>query len=139
MKLLLDTCALSELQRPKPNPAVLQLLEAVPDVDLFVSVISLGELIKGITLLSGGKRRHQLERWVQGLEAQFSERILPVDLETARYWAGLTANAKLSGTTLPIADGLIAATALRHGMHLLTRNEKDFACTGAFIINPWDE
>jgi len=137
MKVLLDTCVISELQRPNGNPAVREAVVVLADEDIFISVLTLGEIAKGIALLPHGKRRDRLQRWLHELEALFSNRILPVDIETSQIWGEITARARKDGFTLPAVDGLIAATALRHGLHLMTRNVSDFSPTGVMLINPW--
>jgi predicted nucleic acid-binding protein len=136
---LLDTCVLSELQRPQGDPRVRAHVEALDPTRLFVSVITVGELAKGIALLPGGARRHELSSWLLGLEQRFADAILPVDAEAARVWGELTAHAQTQGIQIPASDGLIAATALRHGLHVMTRNTRHFAATGALIIDPWAE
>ena len=138
MRVLLDTCVLSELRRPNVNESVRTAVEVLDSDDLFISVVSMGEIIKGISLLDNGKRKQELQYWVQTLEKDYTERLLPVDLETTRIWGELTATAQSIGRIIPASDGLIAATARRHGLHVMTRNVDDFAPTGAMIINPWD-
>lgn len=138
MKVLLDTCCLAELQRPSPAPGVVRLLEEIDESELFISVISIGEITKGIELLEHGRRRQVLESWLLGLEQQFSNRILGVDIESARIWGELMATARREGRGLSLGDGLLAAAAHRHGLHFITRNVKDFVGTGIMIINPWD-
>ena len=137
MKTLLDTCTLSELRKPSPNPAVVAAVQAIPDAQLYVSVLSLGEIAKGIGLLAAGKKRDAHTAWLAALEVQFSDRIIGVDIETAKLWGELTARAQKKGIVIPATDGLIAATALRHGLHVMTRNESDFKASGARIVNPW--
>lgn len=137
MKLLLDTCALSELNRQEGNPGVRGLVATTADADLYISVISLGEITKGIALLPEGNRKKQLATWCSGLFHHFSDRLLPVDQDTADIWGKLTARAQSQGQIIPVAAGLIAATALRHGLAVVTRNSRDFAATGAFIVDPW--
>ena len=137
MRLLLDTCVLSELRQPDIHPRLKELMDVMDEKDLFVSVISVGELVKGIFLLEEGRRKRDLLSWVGGLERSFGDRILDVDQEAARIWGEITAKAKKMGSTVPACDGLIASIALRHGLHLLTRNSKDFTPTGAMILNPW--
>ncbi len=139
MRVLLDTCVLSELRRENGNENVRNAVNAMDGRNIFVSTISIGEIIKGILLLDDGKRRSELKQWVQTLERNYSERILPVDLETSRIWGELTASAQKKGKTVPIADGLIAAIAINNGLHIMTRNTNDFAETGVMIINPWEE
>ena len=136
MKVLLDTCTLAELRKPMPDPAVVAAVSAIPDGKLFLSVVSVGEIVQGIGLLAAGKKRNELAAWLAALEGQYSERILPVDVETAKVWGELAARARKKGLMVHAADGLIAATALRHGLHVMTRNEADFQATGARIINP---
>jgi len=138
MKVLLDTCVLSELRRSDGNPRVRMTVENYPDSDLFISVLTLGEIIKGIGLLTPGKKKEGLQRWVQGIEQNYADRMLPIDGETSRIWGEITAQARTQGITVPAVDGLIAATALRYGLHLMTRNTADFAATGVLLTNPWE-
>ena len=138
MRALLDTCVLSELNRHGGGaPQVQQVVSEFADEALFVSVVSLGEIAKGVALLGAGTRQRDLLTWLNGLESNFADRLLPVDSETARVWGELTARAQQQGRTVHVADGLIAATALRHGLHVMTRNVSDFEPTGALLINPW--
>lgn len=139
MKVLLDTCVLSELRRKDGDPDVRKAIESFPDSDLYVSVLTFGEIVKGITLLAPGKKKQELQQWMLGLERHYADHILPVDIETSRIWGEITARARVRGFTLAAADGLIAATALRHGLHLMTRNTSDFSATGVLLINPWEQ
>jgi predicted nucleic acid-binding protein len=134
---LLDTCVLSELRRPKAHAGVRQAVDGLDDENLFVSVISIGEISKGIGLLRASQKKRALETWVQTLQRSYADRILPIDLETSRIWGELTAVAQKTGRTVHAADGLIAATALRHGLRIMTRNTADFEPTGALLLNPW--
>jgi predicted nucleic acid-binding protein len=126
VRVLLDTCVLSELQDPKGSAVLREAVEAVDEDDLFVSVISLGEIEKAIALLTESAKRRRLKDWLHGLESGYGERLLPIDRETSRIWGEITAAAHRRGRTLGAADGLIASTALRHGLHVMTRNVKDF-------------
>lgn len=137
MKVLLDTCALSEIRHPNGHPAVKAAYQRLPEADLYISVITLGEIVKGISLLDDGHRKTELEQWVQGLEQYYIEHLLPIDQEVAHIWGEITARVQRKGQTLGAADGLIAATAIANGLHIMTRNVKDFECTGVCIINPW--
>ena len=139
MRVLLDTCALSELRRPKPNRAVLLAIDTLASEDLFVSVLSIGEIAKGIAVLGESKKKRVLQMWLHTLERQYADRLLPVDLETSRLWGELTAAAQKTGRIISAADGLIAATARRHGLHVMTRNTGDFESAGALVLNPWAE
>lgn len=137
MRVLLDTCVLSELRRPHANPGVRRAVEALDSASLFVSVLSIGEIAKGIALLRNGQRKRVLQRWLQDLERFYIDRLLPVDLETSHIWGELSATAQQAGRAVPASDGLIAATARRHGLHVMTRNTRDFEPTGAMLMNPW--
>ncbi len=106
---------------------------------MFLSVLTVGELTKGIELLAAGERKRTLRRWLETLEQDYADRILSIDTETARIWGELTAGAQTGGRTIPASDGLIAATAIRHGLHLMTRNVTDFVNTGAMLLNPWQD
>lgn len=137
MRVLLDTCVISELQRRDGHHSVRQAVAMIPDDQLFLSVLTVGEIVKGVQLLPRGKKRQVLEQWLLELENHFSDRIVPVDLEISRIWGEITARTRKNGITIPAVDGLLAATALRHGLHLMTRNTKDFQATGVSLINPW--
>ncbi|MDQ2901624.1 MAG: type II toxin-antitoxin system VapC family toxin [Acidobacteriota bacterium] len=115
-----------------------QAVEAFDDSDLFVSVLSIGEIAKGIALLKDSRNKRALQAWLQTLERSFADRFLPVDLETSRIWGEITAAAQKAGRTIPATDGLIAATARKHGLHVMTRNVGDFEPTGALLIDPWE-
>jgi predicted nucleic acid-binding protein len=137
MRVLLDTCVLSELRRPKGHPSVRRAVEALEKESLFVSVVTIGEIAKG--LLKEGKNKRELQAWLQDLERYYADRILPVDLETSHTWGELTAAAQRAGKIVPASDGLIAATARRHGVHVMTRNTEHFAPTGVLLLNPWTD
>jgi predicted nucleic acid-binding protein len=136
---LLDTNVPSELVRPQPEPRV-KTWVAAQDLDaLFISSVSFGELRKGIILRSPGKRREDLEAWIEtDLLILFSERILPVTRSIAERWGVLDGHRQLAGRPLNVPDGQIAATALEHDLTVVTRNVKDFAGLGVTIFNPWD-
>lgn len=138
MKTLLDTCVLSELRRPRPDRRVLDAVSQIGDDKLCTSVLVIGELEKGIALLPDGAKKRSLRAWLAGLERDFGDRILPIDHETARVWGALSARAQSHGTPLPVVDGLVAATALRHGLNVMTRNTRHFAMTGALLTDPWE-
>jgi predicted nucleic acid-binding protein len=137
LRLLLDTCVLSELRRPKGHPGVRRAVDALDNADLFVSVVSIGEIAKGIALLKESQNKRALLGWLQALERDYADRLLPVDLETSHVWGELTAAAQKVGKTVPASDGLIAATAQRHGLHIMTRNTEHFEPTGVLLVNPW--
>lgn len=139
MKALVDTCTVAELRKPDGSPAVKAAVAEIPDADLYLSVLTMGEVAKGIALLPAGKKKKALASWLAGLEGQFGDHILAVDAETARIWGELTARAQKKGIVIPGIDGLLAATALRHGLHVLTRNTRHFEASGALIIDPWQD
>lgn len=135
---LLDTCVLSELRLPEGEPRVRQRVDAFETEAIYVSAITLGEVAKGVALLADGRRKEELASWLLVVEQHYAGRVLPIDLDVARIWGEVTARAQRQGFNIPILDGLIAATALAHGLHVMTRNTKDFIATGALIIDPWD-
>jgi len=133
---LLDTNVISETRKLRANADVMAFLARAESATLFLSVLSLGELRKGVE----ARRRtdpaigQQLAAWVDGIESTFADRILTVDAPTARLWGELSA-----ARSLPVVDTLIAATALRHGLTLVTRNIRDFAGAGVATSDPWTE
>jgi predicted nucleic acid-binding protein len=136
---LLDTNIPSELVRPQPEPRVKTWVAAQDFATLFISAVSFGELRKGIVLLSSGKRREELDRWIEtDLSILFADRILPVTRSVAERWGTLDGQRQLAGKPLNVPDGQIAATALEHGLTVATRNVRDFADLGVTIFNPWD-
>ena len=139
MRVLLDTCVLSELRWPKGHAGVRRAVDALDSENLFLSVVSVGEIAKGIALLKESRKKRGLQRWLQFLERDYADRVLPIDLETSHIWGEVTAAAQKAGRTVPASDGLIAATALRHGLHLMTRNTGHFTATGVLLINPWTD
>lgn len=139
MRALVDTCVLSEVQRRQGNPQVRKRFETFADENIFLSVLTLGELKKGIDRLKTSARKRALADWLNQLALSAQPRILTVDQETALIWGEITAKAEKKGKPLPAVDGLIAATALRHGLHLMTRNVAHFESTGVLLINPWDD
>jgi len=138
MRVLLDTNVVSEFRRVNPNPRVIQRVRELRPEDAYLSVITVGELVYGAKRLPKGKKRRGLEAWILTLEQAYGSRILTVDSETTHVWGELTATCEAKGRGLPPQDGLIAATALRHGLHLMTRNVADFEGTGVLVMNPWE-
>jgi predicted nucleic acid-binding protein len=135
---LIDTNCLSELVRVKPEPRVIEWMEATDEGLLYLSVLTLGEVRKGLAGLALGKRRTQIETWLEvELKARFSGRILPIDAPVADRWGSLAAQAKRRGTPLPIIDGLLAATALHYNLTVVTRNAGDFTNAQVQVLNPW--
>ncbi len=137
MKLLLDTCVISELIKTKGSQKVKDFITNSIDINLFLSVVTIGELNKGIYLLDNSERKQQLFSWLYNVHKQYADRILPISIEAAEIWGKLTALDQKIGRSLGTADGLIAATAIEHGLTLVTRNTKDFESLGVMLINPW--
>jgi len=137
MKALLDTCVPIELRKHNGHAGVKSAVAELADGDLFLSVLTLGEIAKGIALLAAGRKKKALGTWLTGLESNFGDRILGIDTETARIWGELTARAQKTGEIITAADGLLAATALRHGLHVMTRNTRHFQASGALVLDPW--
>src|SRR6266851_2553379 len=129
-RLLLDTCILAELQKPNGNPAVIRAIEAMDDNALFLSVLTIAEIRKGIDKLAPGRRQSHLEEWLSGLVARYQDRILPIDIEIAEIWGRMSARVEALGSPIPAIDGLIAATALCHDLIVVTRNARHFEPTG---------
>ncbi|MGD0696461.1 MAG: type II toxin-antitoxin system VapC family toxin [Terriglobia bacterium] len=136
---LLDTNFVSELVRVRPEPRVVEWMRAAQENLLHLSVLTLGEIRKGATILPASRKRDQLERWlVIDLPGQFGNRVLPINAEIAEIWGTMAGQAQLRGITLAIIDGLVAATAKHHGLSVVTRNVKDFSVWGIPAVNPWE-
>jgi toxin FitB len=137
---LLDTNVPSEFRNPRPDPGVVQWLDSVAENSVFISVVTLGEIRKGCELLDFGKRRMELEQWLEvEIREWFAGRILPVTEAVAERWGRLEAKRKRMGLPLNVADGQIAATALVHDLTLVTRDVDDFRELGVTLLNPWRE
>lgn len=137
MAYLLDTNVISELARAQPARPVLQWLDQVPYETIHLSVLTQGELRHGIERLPAGSRKEHLRAWLdRDLPAWFGNRLLPVDSLVADRWGRLAAESRRS---LPTVDSLLAATALHHGLQLVTRNIADFRYPGLLVINPWEQ
>lgn len=138
MKFCLDTCLISELVKKEPNAAVVRWLDRQDEARLFLSVLTLGELQKGISKLPAGSKRDALQTWVEhDLVERFAGRILAIDQETALAWGRLQGEAEQRGERLPVMDSLIAATALAHGLVVVTRNTKDIERCQVKVCDPW--
>ncbi|MCL4871238.1 MAG: type II toxin-antitoxin system VapC family toxin [Anaerolineae bacterium] len=138
MKYLLDTNVISELVARQPEPMVLQWLDTLDAEQVYLSVITLGELKKGIEKLPDSARKETLNRWLHDeLLDRFSGRILVLNIEVMLAWGKLTSRLESIGRPLSAFDSLIAALALYHNCILVTRNEADFRDTNVSLINPW--
>ena len=132
---LIDTNVISELRRPKRAPQVVEWFSSVAIESLFLSVLTLGELRRGIELLRAKDAiaAGALERWVNGIRTDFEDRILPIDDAVADQWGRLSI-----GQPLPSIDGLLAATAMVHQLTMVTRNTADFQRSGVPCLNPFE-
>ncbi|NOZ11961.1 MAG: type II toxin-antitoxin system VapC family toxin [Gammaproteobacteria bacterium] len=140
MNYLLDTCVLSELRKPQPDAGVVAWVSGTDENRLFVSVLSLGEVQKGIAKLAKGRRKNAFQHWLEhDLKARFGERILSLDLDMALEWGLLGAVSEDEGRPAPVIDSLLAVTAISHNLTLVTRNEKDLVGCPVKLLNPWNE
>lgn len=138
MNYILDTNVISELVVEKPNSKVVAWLESVDQENIYLSVITLGEIRKGIEKLPASKRKNTLNSWFkEELLVRFHNRILPLDLPVLLTWGELTARLEKSGTPLPAIDSLLAATALQTEFTLVTCNTGDFQLSGISLYDPW--
>lgn len=140
MKFLLDTNVLSEVTRPAPSARVLEWIDAQDEDRLFISVLSLAEIRRGISLMDVGFKRDRLADWLgRDLPQRFEGRVLHVDEAAALAWGDLMALAKRRGRGLSSMDGLIAATAISQDLCIATRNVKDFEGLGIALFSPWTD
>lgn len=138
MKYLLDTCVVSELVAKRPNPSVLEWIDSIDPDGVYLSVITIGEITKGIEKLPISKRKQELSDWMENeLLVRFQDNIIELDVNILVYWGRMIARLDAKGRILPAVDSLIAASALEKGLLLVTRNEADFDGTGVEIVNPW--
>ncbi len=137
---LLDTNVISETIKPKPHPKVAAWIDSVPEEMLYLSVLTLGEVRKGIEAVTNSSRRLRLTVWLDhDLVNRFIRRILPVDLEVALKWGEIDAKAAARGRAIPVIDGLLAATTVRHDLTLVTRDCGHARDAGVPVFNPWEE
>lgn len=134
---LVDTNIISEIVKPTPHPTVLRWFAAADESLIHFSVLTVGEIRKGISSRPDPSRNTLLESWLVALTSRFSTRILPIELAVADRWGQLAGIRKAKGMTLPVIDGLLAATALHHDLTLVTRNVKDFRGSGVSTLDPW--
>ena len=138
MSALLDTCVVSETYKESPEQAVIAKVEELGE-DARISVITIGEMLKGARQLAPGRKQREILARLDDLHDDFGSRILPINLEIARLWGELTAHAQRQGRQIGAPDGLIAATARHHGLSVMTRNVSDFVPAGVEVVNPWPD
>ena len=136
---MLDTCLLSELTKPRPSGKVRRWVAARDEQSLFISVLTLGEVQKGVTKLPDSKKKRAIRSWFRDeLLARFRKRTLAITEEVAMRWGEMQGEAEKKGHKLPVVDGLLAATALVHDLVVVTRNGDDIERSGAEVFNPWE-
>lgn len=139
MTYLLDTNVLSEFRRPQPDANVLRWLDQVDEDRVFISVITLAEIRRGINLLAPGRRRNALLDWLTNeIPDRFLGRILQIDMAVAAHWADLMAEGQRRGTSIATMDAFLGATAMTHDLIVVTRNVRHFAPIGLSHLNPWE-
>ena len=139
MNYLLDTCVVSELIKRKAERRVLAWIDTVPEDRLHLSVLTLGELHKGIAKLDAGDRRRRLEKWLSDdVRTRFEGRIVTLDEETLALWGRIMGEGERRGRTWPLMDSLMAASAIARHMTLVTRNLSDVQDMGVTLFDPWE-
>ena len=139
MKYLLDTCVISEIIRPKPSPKVTKWIKSEEENNFYISVLTIGELHKGIEKLAESKRKEELHNWVENdLKERFWNKIIEIDIQVAMMWGKIQGMTERNGRTMPAIDSLIAATGITHHMTVVTRNTSDMTESGVALLNPWE-
>jgi len=139
VKYLLDTCILSEPFRRQPNQHVIAWLRSVDQSLLYTPSVVLGEIRKGVEKMPASVRRDLLEKWLADYRRFYADNIIAFDAEVAMTWGELVGRLQLQGVSLPVIDSQIAATAIHHGMTLVTRNMRDMQATGVEVFNPFPD
>ncbi len=140
MKYLLDTCLISELVKKGPNPRVVEWLDGCSEQSLYLSVLTIAELQKGVSRLEDDDRKAALQSWIEhDLTSRFEGRLLEFSLDMALHWGELQARAERSGEKLPVMDSLIAATAHARSLVVVTRNVRDMERCRVGVFNPWSD
>jgi predicted nucleic acid-binding protein len=139
LKYLLDTCVISELIKKEKNSKVVKWIKKRKESSLFISVLTVGEIQKGISKLPDSHKKEYLKTWIDNdLKKRFSGRILEITEEIATSWGEIQAKSESEGKKMPAIDSLIAATAIKNNLTVVTRNEKDIENSGCKSINPWE-
>jgi len=138
VKYLLDTCVISEVVKRKPHNNVISWLQAQNEDSLYLSVLTFGEIEKGITKALSSTRKKTLQLWIEDdLKKRFKGRIIPIDLDVAVKWGSIQGASELQGKPMPAIDGLIAVSGLVHNCIVVTRNTSDMEQSSAELLNPW--
>ena len=138
MSFLIDTCCISELTKKSPDRNVVSWFSRHDETEMYLSVITFGELVKGVEKLSESKKKAELIHWVNSdLRQRFRNRILDISLAEVKKWSEVLTECEVKGTPIPAIDALIASTALVHDVTVVTRNTSDMQPSGVAIVNPW--
>ncbi len=138
MKYLLDTCVISELIKPQPDQNVISWMQGQNENDLYLSVLTFGEIEKGIKKATNITRKKTLQLWVENdLKKRFEGRIIPIDFHISIAWGSIQGAAELLGKPMPAVDGLIAVSGLTHSCIVVTRNTSDMEQSSVELLNPW--
>lgn len=140
MSYLLDTCVLSEYTKKNPNSQVIDWVDEQEEAGLFISILSIAEIRKGIVRITDSQpdKANKLRKWLEKLQTRFIERILPLDEKILNSWAVICGKSETKGVKLPVMDSLIAATAYEYGLTIVTRNVTDFNFSMVKVFSPWD-
>lgn len=139
MKYLLDTCVISEIIKQKPSGKVTKWIKNEDETNFFISVLTIGELHKGIEKLSESKRKGKLHNWVENdLKERFWNKIIDIDIQVAMIWGEIQGMTERVGKPMLAIDSLIAATGITHHLTVVTRNTSDMKESGAVLLNPWE-
>jgi toxin FitB len=140
VKYLLDTCVISEIIKPQPDENVIAWVQEKNESSLYLSVLTFGEIEKGIEKALDPVRKRKLQLWVeQDLKQRFENRIIPIDLEVSARWGAIQGQAELVGKSMSVIDGLIAVSGLVHNCIVVTRNIADMEQSAVELLNPWVE
>lgn len=139
MKYLLDTCVVSELIKKVPDVNVVSWLQQQDESDLYLSVMTFGEIEKGIQQAPSAVQKKKLRAWLEDLRGRFDGKIIPIDIHVALKWGEVQGPLVAKGKTLPAIDSLIAVSALANDCTVVTRNISDMERSGVEILNPWVE
>jgi len=139
LKYLLDTCVISELIKPEKDTNVVEWMQNKEENSLFISVLTIGEIHKGIAKLPDSPKKQSIQEWVNDdLKKRFAGRIIEITEEIATSWGKIQGKAEKEGKKMPVLDSLIAATAIKNNLTVVTRNIKDIENSGCQSINPWE-
>ena len=139
MRFLLDTCVISEMIKQKPSKRLIKWIKKEDESNFYISVLTLGELHKGIEKLPESRRREELHNWVENdLKGRFSNKIIDIDIQVAMMWGKIQGLAERVGRPMPAIDALIAATGITHHLTIATRNVSDMKESGVALFNPWE-